>query len=143
MPHTNSTHEREDLRLLYQVTVGDLTYFKTQQWSVTNYTVLVFAALVGATQIIDGPLTTIDRGILIVLALVAAVGGLLVQHKLQKSIGVRQSRLDVVREQFSTAFHFAWAAEDKGQEYFHSIYFLRAAIVLGAVFVIWLVAFRI
>lgn len=109
----------------------------------TNYTVLIYAALVGATQVIDGPLTTSDRIILIVLGLITAVGGLIVQSKLQKSIGVRQSRLDAVRERFSHAFHFAWAAADKGTEYFHSIYFLRTAVVLGAAFVMWLVVFRV
>jgi hypothetical protein len=140
---SDAQHEREELRLLYQVTVSDLSYFKTQQWSVTNYIVLSYAAIVGATRLIDGPLTTFDRVVFVALAMFAAIGGLVIQSKLEKSIQVRQSRLDAARERFTEAFHFVWGAEHKGNERFHAIQFLRAAVVVGAAFVICLVAMRL
>ena len=39
-PHTQSN---EELRLLYQTSVVELEFFKRQQWSVTNYGLLLYA----------------------------------------------------------------------------------------------------
>jgi len=44
--------DREELRLLYQVTAADLAYFKSQQWSVTNYTLLLLAGVLGVADMI-------------------------------------------------------------------------------------------
>ena len=131
------THE--ELRLLYQVTDSDLTYFKTQQWSLTNYTLLLLAALVATAQILKPNITSIERLALGTLALLVAIGALIVLSKLQQSIHVRQSRLDAIRDGFSSAFNLAWAAEVKGREYLHAVHFLRAAVVGGGLLVCWLV----
>ncbi len=125
--------------LLYQITVSDLTYFKTQQWSLTNYAFLLLAGLVGVDQLIGSSITVFERAILVILALSVAVAGIIVLAKLQRSIEVRQSRLGAARESLSPAFIAAWSAEPKGREYLHSIWFLRAAILAGATIVCWVV----
>ncbi len=135
--------EREELRLLYQITVSDLTYFKTQQWSVTNYTLLLFAGVVGVAQMLKPSLTVMDRVVLVTATLLVAASALVILANLQKSIGVRQSRLDNVRTKFTDAFHFAWTAEDKGKEFFHAVYLLRVAIIVGAGVVSWLSGWRL
>ena len=110
----------DELRLLYQVTVSDLTYFKTQQWSLTNYTMLLLAALVAAAQILRSSLSHLERYVVIGLSVATAVGALIVLAKLQDSIRIRQARLEKIRDGFSSAFNQAWTAEVKSRESFRS-----------------------
>jgi hypothetical protein len=135
--------DHEELRLLYQVTVSDLTYFKTQQWSVTNYSMLLYAGLVAVAQMLKPGLASADRGLLTSLVVILAVAALFILGKLQASIVVRQARLDAVRRQFTDEFHVAWAAEEKGEERLHSIFLLRIAVCGGAILVAWLILWRL
>ncbi|UNK56275.1 hypothetical protein MNQ95_08805 [Pseudoxanthomonas daejeonensis] len=130
---------REELMLLYQITVSDLTYFKSQQWSLTNYAFLLLAGLIGVDQLIGPSITIFERSLLVFLAFSIAAAGITVLSKLQRSIEVRQARLGAARNSLSSAFIAAWSAEVKGREYLHSIWFLRAAIVAGAAIVCWVV----
>ena len=41
MSNDTSNSSRDELMLLGQVTVGDLSYFKAQQWSISNYVFLL------------------------------------------------------------------------------------------------------
>ena len=134
--------DREELRLLYEVTVTDLSYFKTQQWAVTNYTLLIQGAVVGISQLLT-QLQQSDRFLLSLLSALGAAAGVTVLWKLQRSIGVRQSRLHATREEFSDEFKAAWAAETKGPEYVHSIYLLYATVAISALLVGWLVLCRL
>jgi hypothetical protein len=136
------TSDREELRLLYQVTASDLTFFKSQQWSVTNYALLLLAGIVGLANMLK-PLTTLDRSLLAAATLVVAAAALVVLTKLQTSIGVRQSRLEAIRSKFSDSFHFAWAAEDKGEDLVHHMHLLRVAVIGGAVAISWVVGIRL
>lgn len=135
-PSSHATHE--ELMLLYEVTVGDLAYFKSQQWAVANYALLLQAALVGHHQLLDGP-SGLERLVLVLLAASIAVAALVVLHKLQRSLRLRHARLEATRRSFSAAFNEAWEAELKGQELVHSVWFLRIAVVVGPVIACWLV----
>ena len=138
-----ATSDEEELRLLYQITVSDLSYFKKQQWNVTYYALLVEAGLVGVAGLVPPPLAVLDRIVLSSLALLAALGALFVLNKLQRSISVRQSRLDAVRTTFGEAFHHAWSAEHKVDDPILSVYLLRGGITITAVLTLWLVALRL
>jgi hypothetical protein len=140
---TDSSETQEELRMLYQVTVSDLSYFKAQQWSVTNYALLIFAGLVGITQLLKPLTASCERLFLGALAVAGMLAALVILAKLQKSISVRQSRLVTARNNFSESFKQAWAAEVKGPEYFHSIYFLYATILISGILTVWLVGFRL
>jgi len=135
--------DHEELRLLYQVTVSDLTYFKTQQWSVTNYSMLLFAGLVSVAQLLKPNLMTGDRALLVGAVVLVLLAALVVLYKLQTSILVRQARLDAVRQQFTDEFHVAWAAEDKRVEVLHSIFLLRLAVGGGGGLAAWLIGMRL
>jgi hypothetical protein len=135
--------DHEELRLLYQVTVGDLTYFKTQQWAVTNYSMLLYAGLVAIAQLLRPNLAQTDRWLLTAIVALLFFSALFVLSKLQASIKVRQARLDAVRKQFTDEFHVAWAAEEKDHEGLHSIFLLRIAICGGAAIAAWLMLSRL
>jgi len=136
---TDPKLSHEELTLLYQVTVSDLTYFKTQQWSLTKYTMALLAALVVAAQFLRPSLLVGERLVLVALAVVVAAGAMSVLFKLQESISVRSTRLDSIREGFGSEFNRAWAAEVKGREYVYAFHFLCAVIAVGTAVVCWLV----
>jgi hypothetical protein len=139
----NNTHsDGEDLRLLYEVTVTDLTYFKAQQWSVANYCMLSYAALVGTAQLLK-PARPLERVVLVLLAAATCLSVLFVLGKLQTSIRIRQSRLDSIREKLSDAFQLAWASEYKPKERLHSIHLLFAAVPMALLLAAWLIGFRL
>lgn len=143
MASPDSSDDREELRLLYQITVNDLAYFKTQQWSVTNYALLLFAGVIGVAQLLRPNVTLADRVVLVGATIAIACSALFVLSRLQKSIRIRQSRLEAVRTQFTEAFHVAWAAEQKGIERMHALHLLRTALVGGGVIIAWLVGWRL
>jgi hypothetical protein len=134
--------DREELRLLYHVTTADLSYFKTQQWSLTYYCFLIDAALIGATQFMKS-LQRTDRLVLCVLVIAASSAVLVVLHKLQRSIEVRQSRLEAARKTFGVQFQRAWSAEQKDGEYVHSVWLLRSGVVTTGLLALWLIACRL
>ena len=140
---TGQQTKNEELRLLYQVTVGDLAYFKTQQWLVTNYSLLLFGALVAVAQFLKPSVNSGEKIGLGVLAGAVAFAALAVLWKLQKSIRVRQARLTATRAHFGPSFQRAWSAETKGDEYLHSIYFLYATVICACSLSIWLIGFRL
>ena len=133
----------EELRLLYEVTVTDLSYFKTQQWAVTNYCMLSYAALVGVATQLPGGLKVVDRLLLIAFALAACVSSMFVQKKLQTSVAIRQSRLDHLRDSFGSDFLRSWSAQYKPKERLHAIHLLLIAVPLGFSLVVWLLGFRL
>ena len=135
--------EQEELRLLYAVTTQDLSYFKTQQWSVTYYALLIDAGLVGVAQLLSANRTILDRIALVVLTFGAAAAAMLVLYKLQASITVRQSRLESLRAAFTETFRRVWSAQHKPPEYIHSVYLLYGGIALTAILTAWLVGMRL
>jgi hypothetical protein len=141
MTESNS-HDGEELRLLYSVTIGDLSYFKTQQWAVANYSLLIDGGLIGVAQLIHH-LNRCDRWLLAGLSIVAAVAAVAVLCKLQRSIDIRHERLRAIRSKFGAAFMAAWSAEPKDDEYMNVGRLLIGAIVMTAVLTVWLLWCRI
>ena len=135
--------EEEELRMLYQITVSDLSYFKSQQWNVTYYALLVEAAFVGVGQILGQGLTSVDRIVLSALAVVSAISALYVIGKLQRSISVRDSRLEAVRNTMTETFRRAWSAQHKAEEKVANVFLLRGGIVITTLLTLWLVLFRL
>jgi hypothetical protein len=131
--------DHQELLMLYQVTVGDLSYFKTQQWSVATYAFLLFAGLASVNEFLNNSVTQRENGFLILLAILVLIAALTVIKKLQNSIEVRQARLEELKKHFGAKFLSVWKAKEKGQEYIRSVWFLNAAVVFGAVVVSYLV----
>ena len=107
---TNVTEtDREELRLLYTVSVGDIAFFKQQQWSVTNHGLALHVALVViAFQLLSRPLATGYVWLLVVLAWAVFVAAAAMVERLQTSIAGRRTRLDRVRAHFGKPFRDAW-----------------------------------
>jgi hypothetical protein len=129
---------REMQMMVYQVTVGDLTYFKSQQWSLTNHCFLLLVGLLGARQLLGKPIALWELWALVALVACVVVAGITLINKIQDSIVVRQARLDAAREKLGLEFYTTWAAKAKSTEYVHAVWILRGALTIGGIVVCWL-----
>ena len=132
--------EHQELITLYEVTVGDLSYFKTQQWAVATYAFLLYAGIAGVRELVGDSFSIVEKVMLTSFALAVLLVAITVITKLQDSIEVRQARLDATRQHFGNKFKDAWNAKSKGKEYVRSVWFLHAAVSFGAVvlsYVLW------
>ena len=135
-PLTDS--DAEELRLLYQVSVADIAFFKQQQWSATNYTMAIHAALLFiAYQLLKGGALAIwQMWLLTVLAWAVCVAGLAVVARLQTSILGRRTRLERVRTHFGNPFTEAWSISKPPDDVHWLLVFV---VLLSAAVVTWLV----
>lgn len=133
-----TSEERADLHVLYQVTAQDLAFFKSQQWSITNYTFLIYAGVVGLDQLLkDSCITSVLLG---VVALSAAASAIYLLRRQEKSIEGRRARLTFIRGRLSGLFNEAWGAMDKEEPTFLiPIRILGTALGIGAVLTCWTV----
>ena len=129
----------EELRLLYQVTTQDLAFFKQQQWSVTNYVLLLYGAFFGISQIDSLKVASCERFVLCLLATALGVVGIWLVIKLEKSIKARRDRLDNVRRLFTKTFCIAWRSKHKAPDSSAIAYLLCTVMGFGAVFLWWFV----
>ncbi len=125
--------EHQELLTLYQITVSDLSYFKSQQWAVSTYAFLLYAGLAGVREMAGPALETIEKAVLTSFVLAVLLAALAIIKKLKDSIDVREYRLEATRRHFGQKFQDAWHAKSKGKEYVRSVWFLNAAVIFGAV----------
>jgi hypothetical protein len=130
----------EELRLLYQVSVADIAFFKKQQWSATNYAMGAYAALlIIVHQWLLSPLKSWQVWPLIVLGWAICIAGYAVVSRLQNSILGRRTRLERVRARFGKAFNEAWSIPKPQDDMYWLLY---AFMFVGAVIATWLVLAR-
>jgi len=132
----------EELRLLYQTSVTELEFFKRQQWSVTNYALLLYAAIVGIAQLLTGDIDQTEKLVLCLLGSVVGLLGAYILWVLNNSIEVRKSRLGAIHGNFSEAFRKVWSIEEKPEEALSIYVLLLMVMVAGIGAVWWLVFFK-
>jgi len=138
-PKANNEHE--ELRVLYQACVSEIAAFKQQQWTVTNYAIAIYVAIVlVGKEFLGVSIANWQRIVLCALGVGACVGAWAVLHMLQSSIQVRRDRLDRVRSHFSKAFMAAW---DQPKEADEVLLLLKTVLVAGLVLSAWLVSVEI
>jgi hypothetical protein len=133
--------EHSELLLLYETSVSEIASFKQQQWTTTNYTLLVQAGLVAVGQILgnkmqDNEMQSSEKFILSILIALTAAFGLTVLSKLHHSIMARRDRLCRAREHFGEPFKSARSVP-KGRDPVSRI--LSVTQVIGALVAGWLV----
>jgi len=131
---TNRDHA--ELLLLYSSSISEIAGFKQQQWAVTNYTLVVNAALVAAGQIIGAKLHVGERFVLVALVVISVGLGLRVLHLLQCSIKARRDRLSNIREYFGDPFKDSRSVSKEDDPV---PYILGSAQVIGALVAGWLI----
>ena len=129
----------EELRLLYEVTTQELVFFKQQQWSVTNYVLLLFGAFFGVSQLDALKVGACERFVLCHFATALAVVGILLVWTLEKSIIARRDRLGKVRRTFTKFFCLAWKSKHKAPDSGAVACLLAMVMGFGALFLWWFV----
>jgi hypothetical protein len=136
-----SDREHQELTILYQVSVQDLANFKSQQWTLANYTILAFAAIIGVSSFPQLQLGLYGRFFLCLVA--SGIFGLAIHilWRLKTSIDIRRNRLSSIREKCSDTFRESWGVKKQvsaGEMFF----FLLLILFIGLGFVWWIVYFN-
>ena len=131
-----SASDREELHLLYSASTSDITFFKQQQWTVTNHTLVLQGALLFITyEILGRHVTTWQLWLLAVLTWASLVAGISMVIRLQGSVVGRRARLERVRANFGDPFNKAWLIYKVDDD----IHKLHATVMLvSSVVVTWL-----
>lgn len=131
---------KEEILLLYNVTITDIVFFKTQQLMVTNYVVLINSALLAIAYTLLKSLTILQVSILITLTWISCIAGIIFIILLQFSIDGRRIRLKNCRETFGKKFNDAWNINKKKESIF---LFFGLIMMLSACVVTWLILDKI
>lgn len=126
--------DREELRLLYQVCVADISLFTRQQWFVSHYALAFYAALLFIAYQPANPLghPAWQDWLLIVLAWAICVSGVAAVKRLQISIVGGRRRIERVRANFGRPFQEVWSIPKPPDDVHRLLYlvmFLGAAVV--------------
>lgn len=134
----------EELRLLYSVTVADIAGFKQQQWKITNYGILLYAAIASIPKLIKEPNQT-EYIILWLASLVVMITGCVLIWMFHGSLKARWERLTETRKSFTEEFKNAWrggksieAAPDDPTNRISLNIFFQAIFIIGFVFDSWI-----
>jgi hypothetical protein len=132
-----SESEHQDLLVLYQVTAQDQAFFKSQQWTLTNYALVAFAAIVGIPQLAGVILTRCSQLALSIGAILIAISAMWVIYRLKQSIEERRKRLGRIYVKLSNEFRMARGNKPKVSAN-EMLIFLYVLIFLGLVIALWL-----
>ena len=140
----NSTlcnREHQEITVLYQIMVQDLAQFKNQQWTLTNYTILVFAAIISVSEFDDLKLSLCGSFLLCLVASVIFGIAVHILWQLRASIEIRRKRIKHIIEKYSEVYRSCLGKSKKvnsGEMFF----FLLFILLMGLGFVWWLVYFH-
>ena len=135
----------EELRLLYSVTVADIAGFKQQQWKITNYGLLLYAAIASIPKLL-GKLTQTEFGLLWLISLAVMITGWVLLRMFHDSLEARWERLTEIRKKhFTEEFRSAWrggkseeAVPDDPTNRISLLWFFRAVFLVGFIFDTWI-----
>lgn len=140
----NDKQKSDELMLLYSACVSEIDSFKKQQWQVTNYDLLLFAALVSIPKLL-GTLNQVEYFVLFGAAFAAVASGWYLVGVLADSIQVRRKRLTETRKQFTKEFMYAWRygkteseVPDNPEEKLQLLWFFRSVFLVGFAAACWL-----
>lgn len=145
----DNNRKYEELRLLYSVTVADIAGFKQQQWKITNYGLLLYAAIAAVPKLLD-TLTPIELGLLWLTSFAVMIVGCMLVGTFHASLKARWGRLTEIRsEHFTKEFRSAWrggkseeTVPDDPTNRISLLWLFQVVFVMGFIFDTW-VLYRI
>ena len=136
--------EKSDLRLLYQISVDDIAFFKQQQWRVTNYAVISYVAVVAAASIARNAehfLDVFEKPVMGALVVAVVFGAIYAIRSLGRSLQGARDCVDEIRPHLSPAFRecyeVKWAKMDRSKRDLPFPYLFYGYVLIGAVIVGW------
>lgn len=97
----DKTHS--ELLSVFNATISDISFFKTQQWSALNYIALINIGIVGVAKIFrdEDAFSTDIFSILFLVSFVLFLAGLHVLSELESSLKSKRERLERIVKEFS------------------------------------------
>ena len=141
----DKNRKHEELRLLYSVTIADIAGFKQQQWRITNYGLLLSAAIASVPKLL-GKVTQTEFALLWLTSLVVMITGWVLVWMFHASLKARWERLTEMRKKYFTEeFRIAWrggkteeAAPDDPTNRIGLLWFFQAVFLVGFIFDTWI-----
>ena len=135
----------DELRLLYTSCVSEIAGFKQQQWQITNYGLLLYAAVASVPKVVVKP-TQCEFLLLYAVAFIILAAGWYLIGLFSTSIQERRARLIEIRtKHFTDEFNAAWRcgkseneAPDVLTEKTNLLIFFQGVFVVGFFAVCWL-----
>jgi hypothetical protein len=131
----------EQATVVYKLLHEQVAFLKKQQWTITNYIALIYAAIFGVTKELQStsfPSTL--KCILIAAAIVACVYGPTALTKVQVDLGEARERLDKTdREIFGDKEYRELGLRQETHPFWRGMFFtgaLMLVLVIGAVIVV-------
>ncbi len=140
-----SDDAREAWRLIYQIGVQNIAFLKRQQWAVTNYALLLYAALIAISQLLPTSANNIERLVFTTIVIALAVAAIWMLWSLHHSITLERHVLDAARTDFPDEVRNRIQELTRGRAHSRpdvSI-LLTAVLAGGAVIVAWLLVCRL
>ena len=142
--HANQQPDKntaEYIRLAYQSALEDIPFFKRQQWIVTNYTVLIYGALIAVSRLVKSA----RNEWLIYIAGIIAVISLLLIIQLQRSTQKARKRKNAVKERLTDDLKNLLFGEPVGRfvEFLdeYSVASLLAIVIIGGnILTVWVLS---
>jgi hypothetical protein len=129
----------DELRLLYTSCVSEIASFKQQQWNVTNYGLLSYAAIVSLPKLVASKLIMWELTVLYVLASAVLIAGWYLVGMLDDGIELRRDRLRAIRdEHFTQEFKDARLAGHPEPQSQSLVWFFKAVFGVGCAVTVWL-----
>jgi len=131
----------EYIRLAYQSALEDIRFFKRQQWIVTNYTVLIYGAIIAVSRVVKSAGNewfTYITGIIALLSLLLII-------QIQRSTQKARNRKNAVKERIPkdiTNLLFGEPAS-QGAEFLdqYSVVGLLAIVIIGgSILSVWVLS---
>ena len=146
MTEDDNKRKYEELRLLYSVTITDIANFKQQQWQVTNYGLLLYAAIASIPSLLQQKLSLAEYVFLWLISLTVTITGCVLVWMFHASLKARWERLTEIRKKhFTEEFRSAWrggkseeTVPDDPTNRISLIFFFQAVFLVGFLFDTWI-----
>lgn len=136
--------EQEEWRLIHQISAQEIDFFKGQQWKISNYGLLLYAAIVGIATLLRCSPTEAERWALSALVWIIGACGVYVVWNLHKAIEAQRTRLNVAFDHFSENVRKTLSALNLESRVHADVsVLLTIVLVMGAVITSWLLVCRL
>ena len=130
----------QDFRMRFQVILDDIKYIKSRQWSVTYYLLLLFAAIIGFSSLLNHG--CLERSTLLTIAILVALLGTFYQVDFQTRLfNYRKRLIDKVLPNLSDKFQKTEKEPPRYTSWFRDFWAFTFPFILmiwfGAFFVFW------
>ena len=96
--------EQNEFLTLYQVSAQEIASFKEQQWKVTNYGLLLYAAIIGIPKLLPGPQYKWESVVFFLISFSVLVVGIFLICQLDKALSEARGRVSRSRYSLSEKF---------------------------------------